>query len=239
MKSPGMLVAAAQGVWLRATVKPAPPAGGPDRGTTAGCSPGESGEHGSPLNIVVLGDSTAAGCGVATHEDGFAGCLARSLAERTGRPVAWQAIGQFGATGTRIRHKLLPRVESGLDLVVLLAGANDVLGRRDPAIWAEDLDAILDGLADRTRHVAVVGIPPFALFPSIPTVLGRYLAGSAAALDETSRRICAIRPATRWIGATGEPGHGFFAADRFHPSHDGYRRWAQTVADDFTIADFA
>jgi lysophospholipase L1-like esterase len=229
------MVAAAQGIWLRATVKPAPPAGGPDRGTAAGGPPGRAGD---PLTVVVLGDSCAAGCGVATHDEGFAGCLARSVAARTGRPVAWQAIGQYGATVTRIRHKLLPRVGSGVDLVVLLAGANDVLGRREPAVWSEDLTAILDGLADRTRHVAVVGIPPFALFPSIPTTLGRHLAKSAAALDEASRRICATRPATRWVGATAEPGHGFFAADRFHPSGDGYRMWAQTVADEFTVEDF-
>lgn len=247
MNGPRMLIAATQGIWLRATVKPAPPAVGPDHGTVVGGPPADgppadgsaAGGSAGTLRVVVLGDSTAAGCGVATHEDGFAGCLARDLAARTGRPVAWRAVGQFGATGTRIRHQLLPRVGPGQDLVVLLAGANDVLARRKPDIWRENLAQILDTLADRTRHAAVVGIPPFALFPSIPATLGRYLTESAHALDEVSRQLCTGRLGARWVAATDEPGPDFFATDRFHPSGAGYRLWAESVAGHFTSEDFA
>jgi hypothetical protein len=89
-------VAVVQGMWMRSTIKLAPPATGPTSGTAGtGSRP--------PLRIAVVGDSTAAGCGVGNHDDGFAGCLAREIAARTQRPVRWQVAGQFGATARRIR----------------------------------------------------------------------------------------------------------------------------------------
>src|SRR5216110_3627699 len=72
-------LAAAQGLWLRATLKPAPEAGGATNGTAPGVS-------GTPLRLAVVGDSTAAGCGVTHHTEGFAAALAQRLAADTGRP---------------------------------------------------------------------------------------------------------------------------------------------------------
>lgn len=217
---------AVQGMWVRATTETLPPAADPTTGTVGDAS-------GPPVRIAVVGESTAAGCGVDTHADGFAGCLARELAARTRRPVAWEAVGQHGATTRRIRYRLLPRLGENLDLVVLLAGVNDVLARRLPAQWGEDLSAIVDDLSDRAAGVVVTGIPPFRAFPSLPTALGRHLARRAGALDEVSRQICARRPRATWIDSTGllPAGPEFFAQDRFHPSASGYRHWARAVAD--------
>lgn len=217
-------IVAVQGMWMRSTLTMASPAAGPTCGTVGQAS-------GPPMRIAVVGESTAAGYGADTHADGFPGCLARELAARTRRPVTWEVVGQFGATARRIRYRLLPRLGENLNVAVLLAGGNDVLTRRTPEQWADDLAAIVGGLTDRAEHVAVVGIPPFALFPSLPTTLGRYLGERASALDEVSRQVCAEQPRTTWIGSTGIPPPNFFAHDRFHPSASGYRHWAQAVAD--------
>ena len=91
-------VAAVQGMWMRAAMKPAPPAAGPTRGTVGTSSA-------PPLRIAVVGDSTAAGCGVGNHDDGFAGCLAREITARTQWPVQWHVVGQFGATARQRRHE--------------------------------------------------------------------------------------------------------------------------------------
>lgn len=50
-------MAAVQGLWLRSTVRLAPPAAGPIRGRTGATSR-------PALRIAVVGESTAAGCGV-------------------------------------------------------------------------------------------------------------------------------------------------------------------------------
>lgn len=209
---------------MRATIKLASPAAGPTSGTVGDPSR-------PPVRIAVVGESTAAGCGVDTHDHGFPGWLARDLAARTRRPVSWEVVGQFGATARRIRHRLLPQLGANLHVAVLLAGANDVLTRRTPRQWRDDLAAIVEDLAGRAGQVAVAGMPPFAAFPSLPTTLGRYLAQRAGALDAVSQQVCAQHPRATWIGLPDSPPLDFFAHDRFHPSAAGYRRWAQAVAE--------
>jgi lysophospholipase L1-like esterase len=223
-------IVAVQGMWMRSTIELASPAAGPTSGTVGD-------PFRPPGRIAVVGESTAAGCGVDTHDDGFPGCLARELAARTRRPVRWEVVGQFGATARRIRYRLLPRLGANLNVAVLLAGANDVLTRRTPQQWRDDLAAIVEDLADRAEHVAVAGVPPFAAFPSLPTALGRYLAQGAAALDAVSQQVCATQRRATWISSTDilPIGPEFFAHDRFHPSAAGYRRWAQVVADHLAL----
>jgi lysophospholipase L1-like esterase len=191
---------------------------------------------GPPMRIAVLGESTAAGCGADTHHDGFAGNLAREFATRTGRTVTWQVVGQHGATARRIRYRLLPRLGTGFDVAVLLAGVNDVLSRRTPAQWGDDLAGIVDDLASRAGRVAVTGTPPFDAFPALPTTLGRYLAKRADGFNDVSRRVCAGHPRATWIDSTGTlpMGPDFFARDRFHPSSFGYGSWAKAVAATLT-----
>src|SRR5215216_7871721 len=130
-------------------------------------------------------------------------------------------------------YRLLPRLGENLNVAVLLAGGNDMLTRRTPEQWRDDLATILDDLINRIEQVAVTGVPPFAAFPSLPTTLGRYLAQRAGALDAVSQEICAEQPRTTWISSTDilPIGPDFFAQDRFHPSAAGYRRWARAVAD--------
>lgn len=219
-------VVALQGLWVRQTFTLAQPVAGPSTGSSGGAD-------GVALRLAVVGESTAAGSGVDSHEDGFAGSLARALTTRTARPVDWEVAAQFGATARRVRHRLLPRLTGEYDLAVLLAGANDVLTRRPAAHWADDLTAIVDGLGARAERVVVSAIPPFGLFPALPGALRRYLGERAAQFDEVARQVCAARPGATWagFGAGLRPGPDFFAADRFHPSAAGYRQWAGAVAD--------
>jgi lysophospholipase L1-like esterase len=204
-----------------------PEASGPTSGTVAG-------DPTRPLvRLAVLGESTAAGVGVETHEEGFAGSLARELTDRTGRPVAWEVVGQDAATARRIRHRLLPRLGRDLNVAVLLAGVNDVVGQRTPDEWGDDLGAIVDGLVDRAEQVAVAGLPPFAAIPSLPTDLGRALSDAADILDEVSQRVCDEQPRATFVSSKTIVAGGpeFFALDGYHPSATGYRVWAQAVAE--------
>jgi len=112
-------IALGQGLWVRRTTIRLPPAGGARTGLV-----GDDGEQ--PMRLMVVGDSTAAGCGVDTHDDGFAGNLARALSQRSGRSVRWHVHGVPGAVIRDVRRHLLTEVGGDLDLVVLLVGVNDV-----------------------------------------------------------------------------------------------------------------
>ncbi|SEF11307.1 SGNH/GDSL hydrolase family protein [Jiangella alba] len=215
---------AVQGLWVRSTFTLAEPVDDRVTGTIGDGA-------GAPLRVAVLGESTAAGSGVSSHDDGFAGALAGLLAARAGRPVTWTVAAQHGATARRVRHRLLPRLTGSYDVAVVLAGANDVLTRRSPADWGADLAAIVDGLTDRSAWVVVAGVPPFGLFPALPRALRRYLGERASAVDAVSRDVCAARPRVAWttVASDGLPSMDFFSADRFHPSATGYHVWASAV----------
>ncbi|WP_411104559.1 SGNH/GDSL hydrolase family protein [Streptomyces sp. cmx-4-9] len=219
-------VIAVQGLWVRATTEVLPPAAGPHTGTVG------AEKAGTPMRIAVLGESTAAGCGVDSHDEGFPGSLARALSAQHGCPVTWEVVGQYGATGRRVRHRLLPQLGDHFDLAVLLAGSNDVLSRRTAEEWADDLAAIVDDLAERATSVVVVGTPPFGEFPSLPKALARYCAGRSAVIDGASEQVCAERPRATYMNSTDlmDITPDFFARDGFHPSAHGYRQWAEAVA---------
>ena len=226
-------VVATQALWVRSRTPKLPPASGPTSATTGGDGP----DPDRPYRLAVVGESTAAGVGVSTHDDGFTGSLARELAARTGRSVEWTVVGRDGATARRIRHRLVPELietaSSPWDTVVVLAGVNDVLGRRDPGEWSEDLTAIIDELSRHAARVVIAGVPPFEQFPSVPRTLARFLARRAAALDTASQRVCAGRPRTVWVSSTDSMPMRpeFFSSDRFHPGALGYEHWARLIAE--------
>lgn len=216
-------IALVQGRRFLATTRMAPPAAGPSEGSVpAG--------DGQPLRLAVVGDSTAAAHGVNHHDQGFAGQLARMLAERLQRPVAWKAVGQFGATTRRIRYRLVPRLTGHYDVAVLMAGANDVLARRTLAASQVDYDAILDDLTTRASRVVALGAPPFRTVPALPWALSRYLAARAERFDSMAHDLCRAR-GIAWIRALTSLDASFFAGDGFHPSATGYRIMATVVAE--------
>ncbi|MDP3951957.1 SGNH/GDSL hydrolase family protein [Microbacterium sp.] len=224
MNPAGTAVALAQGLWVRNRIEMLPPAGGATTGTI-----GPAGDQ--TLRLGVLGESTAAGCGVETHATGFTGALAERLSEDR-RQVQWSVVGEHGATARRIRYRLLPKLAGEFDVVVLLAGANDVLARRSGKDWGEDLDAIVAHLSAVSRHVVVTGTPPFLAFPSLPRTLARYLAARGERLDSVSQAVCGGIVNAQFVAAANDLFHDdFFARDRFHPGERGYRHWAEVVAD--------
>lgn len=226
------LVAYGQSIRMRRTIRLLPPAIGPTSGHVGGSS-------GVPFTLVVIGESTAAGCGVEDHRYAFAGAMAQSIFQSTAMPVHWTALGELGATSRRIRYRLMPQLVHYSDLVVLLAGANDVLGRRTPREWRDNLTAILDLLAERNTRTIVMGTPPFAAFPSLPRALRSHLAAKGRSFDKVSLSVCASRSDATWVSSTDgrvDVGRDFFAADGFHPSVTGYRRWAVLAAEHATGA---
>ena len=219
------LVVVAQGLWVRRRLEILPPAAGPATGTAVGADEGAP-----PLRLGILGDSTAAGCGVDTHETSIAGALARALAARTGRAVRWQVVGEYGATIRRIRHRLTPQLEGEYDVVLVLAGVNDVLAGRTPTDWREDLKAVVSHVAGMSARVVVAGTPPLETFPSLPRRLGRHLAARGRELDLMTREVCDATPNAVFAATDASlVDANFFARDRFHPGRHGYALWADVL----------
>ena len=223
---------AVQALWVRLRTPRLPEASAPYTGTTAGDGPHPDG----PYRLAVVGESTAAGVGVSSHDDGLVGNLAAQIAARAGRTVAWSVVGRTGATIADVGGRLLPKLTAVMPaepwhLAVVVVGVNDVLGRTDPDDWARALSGVVDDLSVRAQRVAVTGVPPFERFPALPRALAGYLAARGRALDRASQQVTASRPRVTWIDTDATMEQEFFSADSFHPSALGYRQWAHIIAD--------
>ncbi|MFF0307992.1 SGNH/GDSL hydrolase family protein [Streptosporangium sp. NPDC004379] len=195
----------------------------------AGTLPG--GESGPVFRLAVLGESTAAGVGVATHDEGLAGFLAREAAARTGRPVRWQVAARSGVNTRTTTAELVPLLEPA-DVVVVALGVNELLELNRPRRFRGELRELVEAVRRRLPGVPVVvaGMPPVGRFPALPQPLRAVLGLRARALDHVMREVA--RDAEGVVHATAEVPveiAGFFASDGFHPSATGYRHWAQAL----------
>ncbi|WP_084468812.1 SGNH/GDSL hydrolase family protein [Nocardiopsis trehalosi] len=189
---------------------------------------------GPPLHLLVLGDSTAAGVGVAVHADGIAGRLGAELAARTGRAVCWRAVARSGATAREVADRLLPAARTGPrpDLVLVLAGVNDVLRMTPVRAFGRAAAAIAAGAHAAWRAPVVFGdVPPLHRFPALPWPTRPLLGLRARALDAELARAAraAPRAAHAPLPMPADPAR-MFGPDGFHPGPEGYRIWAAHLA---------
>jgi lysophospholipase L1-like esterase len=201
-----------------------PDAAGPTTGLIDGDGP--------PLDVVVLGESTVAGIGAATHAEALSGQVARALSGRLRRAVRWRAVGRTGATARHARDTLVPRLDGRADLLVVSLGVNDVMWLRTPAHWAADLGALVDAARGRLGDpaVVVVGMPPVHDFRVFPQPLRLVLGLRARALDEATRLVAGARPGVVSVHPEVAFAPEWFCDDRLHPSPRGYARWADEIA---------
>lgn len=215
-------VLAWQGRRVRREALRLPEAAGPRAGVVG---------EGKRLRLLLLGDSSAAGVGVAEQSDALTGRLVALLA--VDHRVHWRLEA---ATGDRLVD-LLARLDTlaheDFDAIVVAIGVNDATAGTGTAAWRKGLRRLLDGLDMRFgAPVALVcAIPPMQAFPALPWPLAGWLGMAAARLNEASRAVLAGRLRAHFVDFDFDPDPRWMCEDGFHPSAAGYRRWAQALAD--------
>jgi lysophospholipase L1-like esterase len=223
----------AQGRHVRATALKLPEAAGERRGV--------AGSGRVALRVLIVGDSSAAGVGVGTQDEAFAGQLAQALAERTGAAVGWQLVATSGHTAQDAARALAGATLATADLLVTALGVNDVVGQTRPATFLAALDEIHALAVTRAKvtHTWHCGLPPMGVFPLLPQPLRWILGRDAAHLDhalvrhlrgEASRLHLPLPEAPRVPGRDDVTPEGWMAHDGFHPGLLGYRQWGRQVA---------
>jgi lysophospholipase L1-like esterase len=208
---------------LRRTALRLPEAAGPREGKVGDGEPA--------LKLLVVGDSSAAGVGVAEQAQALALPLARCLEQRLNGPVAWQLVAQSGVATDEARARVARTALQPADVVVTALGVNDVGSQRSATVFIEQTDLLWRELQQRTGAcwAVMTGLPPMHLLSAVPQPLRWYLGRYAAWLDAALRRwtgqhalgYCALQ----W---TADP--GALALDGFHPGPSLYPRWAQRLA---------
>jgi lysophospholipase L1-like esterase len=188
------------------------------------------------LRLAVLGDSSAAGVGAATHDDALAGQLAGTLAGLTGRAVSWRAIAESGATTRRVGATLARGLRIPIegwrpDIVVVVVGVNDLLRWRSMPAWRADLTELFRQVRRYAGGALVVasGLPPVDQFPLLPATI-RWAAGYRMRRMNRILAEVAAQTGNLQVALAGASQEHWFASDGFHPAPAGYRAWSRILA---------
>ena len=192
-----------------------------------------AGDASAGLRLLVVGESTAAGVGVAHQRDALPDRLAAELARRHGRSVEWTVSARTGATASYTRRELVPVAPGGQDVIVVALGANDAMRLTPRRKWRAKVQALVDELDDHLRpggRVLLAGVPTLGRFGILPQPLRAVLGWHARALDRELGRLARRQPHVTHAPMPALQWPTMFAADGFHPNAAAYRVWAEHLA---------
>lgn len=184
----------------------------------------------APLNVAVLGDSLAAGFGSNDPQRTIGAALATALTDLTDRPVEVHSAARVGARSADLSGQLSSIQQScttHVDLALIVVGANDVTHFVPAPVAARQLSSVVQDMSSNGTKVVVVACPDLGVIKYIPQPLHFLAATWSMRVAEAQLRAakssggCGIKTSSDLTGlVSGLP--GFFSADNFHPSSDGY-----------------
>lgn len=200
------------------------------------------------LKMITIGESTIAGVGVQTHQEGFTGTLANELASKLKTNIDWKVYAKSGYTAKKVKEKLIPLItETSIDFIVLGLGGNDAFELNSPKKWNTDVRELIKSVQLKFKGVPIifVNMPPIKEFPAFTSVLkftignlvnilGKeleklvkdfehvyYYTQRVSSVDLIKRYNLKIAPAD-------------FFSDGVHPSKITYQIWAKDISNYIT-----
>ncbi|HXH77592.1 SGNH/GDSL hydrolase family protein [Nocardioides sp.] len=193
-------------------------------------------KNGDLIELLMLGDSIAAGLGADRPKDTLGGQLAKRLANSTKRAVRLHTGACVGAETSMVRAQLaaLPPGYRA-DVAVIVVGGNDVTHRVRPAVSGHHLAEVIEALRGNDTEVVVGTCPDLSALTAVPQPLRAVGARASRQLANTQREVATACGAYA-VSLAEVVGPFFiahpdemFAMDRFHPSGAGYRRTAKAL----------
>jgi len=192
--------------------------------------------YGATLDLLLVGDSIAAGLGAELPRETLGARLAIRLAKATRRSVRLRTVARVGSESSMLADQLaaLPPAYRP-DLAVIVVGGNDVTHRVPVAESVRHLEEAIAALRDRGAEVVVGTCPDLGALRPVPQPL-RALAGRASRQLARAQGGAAVRAGAHAVSLAHVVGPFFvtnpdemFSLDRFHPSAAGYRRTAKAL----------
>ena len=219
----------AQAVWTRRRLPQLPEPEGVRSGRVGAVC-------GTPLRLLITGDSSAAGVGVVTQQEALAVQLAERTAEACGARVQWRLLARSGLTTAQtlqlLQRELVPGGAEHPDVAVVVTGVNDVVDQVPSRLAILARESLANWLrnAHGVQHVVFAPLPPIHHFPGLPQPL-RWVAGSDALRHNAAlARWAASRSDVSRVEMETPLNKGVMAADGFHPGEPVYRYCASAIA---------
>ncbi len=196
------------------------------------------------LRLITIGESTIAGVGVKTHEEGFTGTLANEIAQRLNVKVPWKVYAKKGFTAKRVLSNIIPTIqEKKADLIIIGLGANDAFTLNSPTKWARQVKELIQTLKSKFPEVPIVFInmPPIKEFPAFTKILkftmGNLVEIFGTELEKVTKEFDQVFFYSRklslqdWVDRLNIKGNkSDFFSDGVHPSKLTYQTWAKDFA---------
>ena len=205
--------------------------GAPDDDGIYGAAPG------TPVELLMLGDSTAAGLGADHRYQTIGAILATGLAAIMGRPVELINEAVIGAESSDLPAQLsraLARMNQP-DVAVILIGGNDVTHRIDRRTAVKHLERTVRYLRTLGVPVVVATCPDLGTVEPIPFPLSELVRRWSRELA-AAQTVAVVEAGARTVSMGDLLGPEFeaspavmFSKDRFHPSAAGYARVASAL----------
>lgn len=193
-------------------------------------------KYGHPVELLLMGDSIAAGLGAERPKDTLGAQLASRLAKRAKRSVSLYTAARVGSETSMLRDQLacLP-VGFVAHVAVIVVGGNDVTHRVKTAESTRHLAEVVGELRARGTQVVVGTCPDLGALSAVPQPL-RSVGGRASRQLAAAQRQVVTESGGRAVSLADVVGPFFlaqpdqmFSLDRFHPSSAGYRRTAKAI----------
>ena len=193
-------------------------------------------KYGEPVDLLVLGDSIAAGLGAERPKHTLGGRLARGVAQASRRSVRLRTAAVVGSESSMLATQLasLP-VTYRPHVAVVVVGGNDVTHRVPVAESVRHLVEAIAALRARGAEVVVGTCPDLGALRPVPQPL-RALGSRASRQLAEAQRAAALDAGARVVSLAHVVGPFFitnpdemFSLDRFHPSAHGYKRTAKAM----------
>jgi lysophospholipase L1-like esterase len=213
-----------QGLWVRRTALRLPEAAGERAGTV--------GVGATTLRVLVVGDSSAAGVGVADQAQALALPLAHRLQDKLGGAVQWQLVARTGIATADALAMVQSAHLAPADVVVTALGVNDVSGQTPPARYVAQLEQVWRDVQSRTgaRWALCCGLPPMNQLTALPHPLRWYLGRCSDLLDGALQR-WTRQQGLGYLSLRWSTDRSTLAEDGFHPGPALYPQWAARLAD--------
>ncbi len=192
----------------------------------AGPRDGRAGDdEGDLIRVLVVGDSSAAGVGVAHQDQAVVGHLVRTLAAERGGPIEWCLRARSGLTTREVHAMLVADPPPPADVAVVVTGVNDVIDQVPVRRAIGHRAALADWLLAQgiARHVLFAPLPPMHQFPLLPEPLRRVVGDDARRHDRALARWSAARADVSYARIALELTPQTMARDGFHPGEPVYR----------------
>lgn len=196
------------------------------------------------LNLMIIGDSSAAGVGVDSQKEALMGQLLTALQQQPLSAqfshIHWSLYATTGHTSFDILRRLyiLPTPTAAIDIMVVVVGVNDATKNVSTTLWQTQLGEIIT-IAQRkfqAKQIVFCSLPPMAKMPALPAPLNQFIAAKSTRFDKLLQKVCQQSSAVSYFGFDLD---GFikdtdttkwFAKDGFHPSGLTYQQWGEQLA---------